>query len=45
MIKLINNILFRLAKDNWKGAIEERERLNKVIEKQKQKMIKYGANK
>ena len=42
MIKLIDNILFHWHKDNWKGAIKERDRLNKMIEKSKLKMQKYS---
>lgn len=45
MIKLINNLLFHIAKDNWKGAIKERDKLNLYIEKHKQKMIKYTNRK
>ena len=42
MNKLINNLLFHIAKDQWKGAIKERDKLNKMIEKSKLKMQKYN---
>lgn len=45
MNKLINNLLFHLAKDQWKSAIKERDKLNLYIEKHKQKMIKYTNRK
>lgn len=45
MNRLINNLLFHLAKDQWKGAIKERDKLNLYVEKQKQKMIKYTNRK
>ena len=45
MIKLINNLLYHIAKENWKSAIKERDKLNLYIEKHKQKMIKYTNRK
>ena len=45
MIKLINNILFHWHRDNWKGAIKERDRLNKMIEKSRLKMLKHTNRK
>ena len=45
MNKLINNLLYHIAKENWKSAIKERDKLNLYIEKHKQKMIKYRDRK
>ena len=45
MNKLINNLLFHIAKDQWKSAIKERDKLNKMIEKSKLKMQKYSSRK
>lgn len=43
MYRLITKMLFEVAKSNWKSAIKERDKINKVVEKQRQKMIKYSA--